>query len=261
MRIFTLVLISLFLISCSGKKFLLPSFQSKQTIAPSPEEQTKLAEAKTAYETNNQAVALGIYDQILTKNPKQIDALEQKGIILLNQGNLSGAIGLFNEVLAQDALRWKTLNAIGVAYALNQQMSQALEYYKTALDIAPENVAVLNNLGLAYAFNLDFMNAEETLQRALGQPLTADKQRQIEQNLALVYGLSGRADLAEPILRKYMPEAAVYNNLGLYAKLAGDTDLARSYLNEALTASPGFYEKAWENLQNLPDYTPDSTRR
>ncbi|MCH8323455.1 MAG: glycine--tRNA ligase subunit beta [Proteobacteria bacterium] len=81
------------------------------------------------------------------------------------------------------------------------------------------------------------------------------KLKKVELNLSLIYGITGQMNQAESILRKYFDEPIVYNNLGIYAHLGDDNDLAHTYLNKALTSSPGIYESAWNNLKRIKPLT------
>jgi hypothetical protein len=58
----------------------------------------------------------------------------------------------------------------------------------------------------------------------------------------------GNMSAAQRIAEKHLPAGALENNLGFYAHLANDQELAKSYLNMALTGTPVYYERAWKNL-------------
>ena len=84
------------------------------------------------------------------------------------------------------------------------------------------------------------------------------QRKQIDLNLAMVHGVSGDFDTARDVAGKYLEGPALDNNLGLYAHLAKDDSLAKSYLNMALTQSPTYYERAWENLDVVNDTNQDA---
>lgn len=196
--------------------------------------------------------ALQRYDQLLEKDPGALHAKEGKGLAYVQEGNLKKAQVLFSEVLKADASRWRTINALGVIHSLSGQKDEAMQYYQMASQVSEENPAVLNNIGLSVALDGDIEGGMVILKKALLELSADDMSRQkIEHNLALVYGISGRMDKAQEILEKHLPPAAVYNNLGFYAKLANDRKLARTYLSKSLSSSPVHYEKAWNNLQGL----------
>src|SRR5690606_28052716 len=105
---------------------------------------------------------------------------------------------------------------------------------------------------LAQALDRNFDSAIGTLMQA-GALTSANspERKQVDLNLSLVYATAGKLDEASALARNYYSGAALNNNLGLYAYLAKDDQLAKTYLNMALTESKVFYEKAWDNLQVL----------
>ena len=199
------------------------------------------------------------YEKLLWLNPQNVDALEGRGLILLEKGDNQKAIDQLTKVLEVDAVRWKSINALGVAFAAQNNHKLAVDYYTDALSLSDSNHSpvILNNLALSHAFLGDYRKAGELLNKALtqlsGGVSGSDKEKfkKTELNLSLVYGIQGRTDEAERILRKYFSEPQVYNNLGIYAHLANDNDLARSYINKAISSSPATYESAWDTLKRI----------
>ena len=284
MRLFVLLILMLAvpLTACQvGKRgFKSPTFASIKAKTPMQIEAEKayadknFSGAITNYETllqsdpNNPEYLLGLansqrrkgdsdaaisnYEKIIMMNDKNVEALEGKGLALMDKSQFQAANDALMKVLEVDASRWKTLNALGVTSSLIGEHDLALDYYMSAMQMSSDNPVVMNNLGLEHAFLRNYQSAIGFFNRALTRVGgDKDKTRQIDMNLALVYGISGKSDEAENILRKYMDEAKVYNNLGIYAHLANDNDLATSYLNKALTSSPDVYQAAWDNLKRI----------
>jgi hypothetical protein len=75
--------------------------------------------------------------------------------------------------------------------------------------------------------------------------------KRIDLNLSLVYAVAGKQDEARAVAERYFSGPTLSNNLGLYAHLANDDEMAKAYLNMALTDSKTFYERAWDNLQTI----------
>ena len=109
---------------------------------------------------------------------------------------------------------------------------------------------------MAQALNRKFDDAISSLQKASN--LTTTERKRIDLNLALVFASAGKLDDAKTIAMQYLRGAALDNNLGLYAHLAKDDQLARAYLNTALTESKVYYAKAWDNLQDISASGNDS---
>lgn len=194
--------------------------------------------------------ALARYNALLSKQPDNVEAMEGRGLCQLSKGDFDAASDQFKQVLAKDANRWRSLNAVGILFVMKEMPKEALSYYDQALKIKPDEPAILNNVGLTMALTQDYPHAIEALVRAGGRLLDADPQKKrADLNLALVYGLSGDMEKAEQTASKHLKDSALNNNLGFYAYLADNKELAKAYLNNALSGSAVFYEKAWKNLE------------
>lgn len=196
--------------------------------------------------------AIKTFDVILTKDAGSLDAKEGKALALLAKGELTDSGNMFGEVLKVDPKRWRSLNAVGILFAMKNMQNEANSYFQEALKQSNNSVAVMNNIALSKAFNHDFDGAVAMLSEARAKlPEDSPEIRQISLNLALVYGIMGRMDDVQRVSEKYLSEEQLYNNLGFYAILAKDENLAKTYLNMALTQSPKYYERAWENLDMI----------
>lgn len=202
------------------------------------------------------AKAQQTYDIVL-KNKKKttenmLDATEGKGLCYMQEGNFEEAVKSFSTVLNQDAARWRSINGLGVALALTGRPKEAMEYYNIALQLSDNNPTILNNMGLSLAFNGKMQDAIPLLEKASSSlPKGSSERRRVDLNLGLVYGLASRTSDAERTIKPYLSQAAIYNNLGVYALLANDNVKARQYLKKALSSNPTHYQKAWDNLQKV----------
>ncbi len=196
--------------------------------------------------------ALQYYNVVLKETPDDVVALEGKGLTLITKGDFTEAGNVFEQVMAQDAKRWRTLNGVGLLFVSRNMPDEALAYFDSALENAPDEPTVLNNKGLTQALQADYPKAIDTLNRASSKVKTKSLERKrIDLNLALVLGLSGDLNRAENVAERHLSEVAVQNNLGFYAKLANDDKLAKAYLNSAISGSSTFYERAWQNLEDM----------
>ncbi len=213
-----------------------------------------LAYASGLRRTGKLEAALDAYEQVLKKEPDNLDAQEGKALVKLGLGDYEEAGNLLTKVYEKDKTRWRTINGLAILLVQRNMNADAIAYFKEAAKQGKDNIAVLNNLGLTYAINNQYHDATETLQKAVdaAEPKSALR-RNVELNLALVLGINGDMDLAETILTRNLPPAGVDNNLGLYAYLSNDESLAKSYLNTALSKSPYHYERAWENLATITE--------
>lgn len=196
--------------------------------------------------------SIAAYDALIAKDSHTAAAREGKALALITKGDFDTPAGLLDEVMKQDATRWKTLNALGILFSTRNLQNEAQQYFTEALKHHPDSPPILNNLGLAQALNKKYDEAIETLLKASNLSASGSLERKrIDLNAALVYASAGKLDEARFMAENYLSGAALNNNLGLYAHLAKDDQMARAYLNMALTESKTYYAKAWENLQDI----------
>lgn len=192
------------------------------------------------------------YKDVLKAASDASHAKEGLALALLQQHKYDASKTLLLELLKEDATRWRTINALGILHSVQDKAKDATAYFEMALAIAPEEPAILNNMGLAGALTQENApSAIETLKEALILARTEAQKKQVTLNLALAHGIAGNDEQAKRLLEPFMPESAIYNNLGIYASLRDDKELAKTYLSKALTSQPVFYEKAWENLEKI----------
>lgn len=222
----------------------------------------KMGLAESTRRLGNNDAALAMFEELHRENPTNLDIAENRGLVLMATGKVSDAGRAFSEVLERDPRRWRTLNALGILFVSKNMVPEAIAYYTEANNQSPDNPAILNNVGLAYAVDRDFPRAIEALQQASRVSKNPGQRKQVELNLAMVHGVSGDLETARTVASKYYEGPALDNNLGLYAHLAKDNALAQSYLNMALSQSPTFYERAWDNLEIIGDdgQSPEDAR-
>lgn len=208
--------------------------------------------AENSRRSGRNDVALVTYDTILKLDDSNIDALEGKGLALLDVGESQKAGDVLAKVMQQDKTRWKTLNALAILFVMKERHDDAMAYFVEALERSPNNVSVLNNVGLTMAIENKLEDAVEALKKA-GRLASEDARlrKKVDLNLAMVYGVKGELDKARKVASKHLSGAALNNNMGFYAHLAKDDVLAKSYLNMALSGAPHYYERAWENLDTI----------
>lgn len=196
--------------------------------------------------------ALKALDPYLLKAPDDAEALEVKGLCQMGVGEFPEASKTFDSVMKINPKRWRTLNALGIMFAAKNLQPQAIAYYNAALEVSPENPGVLNNLGLSFAMQKNYDKAIDTMLRARNHVDSNSAQlKHIDLDLALVYALAGRLDDAEATASQHLGKAELYNNMAFYAYISKNSELAKTYLNMALTQDPAYYERAWKNLNAI----------
>lgn len=196
--------------------------------------------------------ALKTVNKLLEKHPSDADALELKGLILMNVGEFVEASKVFEKVMNVDSKRWRTLNALGVMFAIKRMDTQAIAYYNAALVVSPDNSSILNNLGLALAMDRQYDKCVDAFTSAKNHISGSNVDlKKVDLNFALAYATFGKLEEAETTAAPHLSKAALYNNMGFYAYVAKNKELAKVYLNKALTQNPVYYERAWKNLGAL----------
>lgn len=207
----------------------------------------KTGVAESARRLGEYAAALEMYDALIKERPADVDTMEGRGLALMASGRVADAGKQLADVIARDSRRWRSLNALGILFVTKNMIPEAMAYYTEALKFSPDNPAVLNNIGLSQATARHFPEAFAAFEHGVRVSRNESQRRQISLNMAMVYGISGDLDTARSVASKYLQGPALDNNLGLYAHLAKDDTLARTYLDMALTDSQTFYQRAWEN--------------
>ncbi|MES2985104.1 MAG: tetratricopeptide repeat protein [Pseudomonadota bacterium] len=208
----------------------------------------KLGWADSLRRAGDYETALAMFEELHLQNPTNVDMAEGRGLTLMATGKVADAGRAFSEVIEQDPKRWRSLNALGILFVTKNMVPEAMAYYTEALAQSPDNPAILNNVGLSQAVDHNYPRAIEALQQAARVSKMPSQKKQIDLNLAMVYGVSGDLETARDIASRYYEGPALDNNLGLYAHLSKDDNLAKTYFNMALSQSPTFYERAWANL-------------
>ncbi len=193
-----------------------------------------------------------VYLKIPKDSPDYMDAQEGIALVALYKGDFDKAGKKLSQILTKDEKRWRTLNGLGILLVERGTYDDAIAYFERSLKYSNNNPSVLNNIGLTHAINNEPKAATRYLLQAAEATLPKSPRRKnIDMNLALVMGIFGDEKAAKKILSEHLDEASISNNLGLYAYLANNDELAKSYLNTALSRSPYHYKRAWENLSAI----------
>ena len=117
---------------------------------------------------------------------------------------------------------------------------------------------IYNNLGISLFLDGRYEKAIDSFQEALK---TEDPKGQIYNNLAMTLCKLGRYGEAFEVFKKGGNEAEAYNNLGYIYLLEGKNKEAIDAFEKALDLSPGFYVRAYENLNRAKTASPDLPSR
>lgn len=127
------------------------------------------------------------------------------------------AIEQLEPLLVTHARDVDLLNLAGVAWDMAARHDQAQTFYRRGLVIEPDSKVLKSNLALSLALEGDYAEAVAVLEPLADGPGST---AQLRQNLALVYGMSGKLLLAERYSGMDLPRDAVENNLAYFVQLA-----------------------------------------
>ena len=218
----------------------------------------RLGMAESARRSGHPEIAVPIYEQLVKEHPEHLDAQEGYGLSLMQTGKTVDAGRVFSDIMKQSPTRWRTLNALGILFVNKNMIPEAMAYFTEALKQSADNPAILNNVALAQAADRNYARSFDSFEQAVRVAGTDQQRKQISLNMAMVYGISGDLETARDIASKYLSGPALDNNMGLYAHLAKDDALARTYLDMALSGSPTYYERAWNNLDIIEQKKDDN---
>jgi len=135
-------------------------------------------------------------------------------------GEAASALKRLIAVEKSNSQNWELHGTMAIAYDMMSDYATAQDHYKSALALSDNNPSISNNMALSLAQSGDLDGAVAILLDAMTKGRKTDKMRQ---NLAMLYGIQGKTDKAEALLRLDIDKEAVRNNLRFYSKLRGET--------------------------------------
>lgn len=110
--------------------------------------------------------ALQAYEQILTKEPDYEDAEIGIARVCAWQGKQDEAIKKYEEILAKNPKSFEVYQGLGSLALWINDFEKSIGYFKKALEINPEDLVSLKGIGRAYLGRGDRRRAEESFTRA-----------------------------------------------------------------------------------------------
>ncbi|RLB83758.1 MAG: hypothetical protein DRH17_00970 [Deltaproteobacteria bacterium] len=131
------------------------------------------------FKTGNVKVAKVIFEQILSKNPKMVDPLNNLGVIAFQQGEIDRAISYFTRVIEIDEDCFEAIENLGKCMEIKRDYLKAIKWFKRALEIKPDEVSLLNALGNCFVQIEDLMNAKDVYTKSFHLDSSQDTIRTI----------------------------------------------------------------------------------
>jgi len=148
--------------------------------------------------------------------PNDAEVLTTLGRVKLAQNDPKGAVEVYNKALRLDSRNVSALTGKGVAYDSMSQHAKAQEVYRKGLASFPANFILRSNYALSLAISGQMAQGTTMLQELVRDSGAAPY---VRGNLALVYGLAGRANDARATLALDMSASEIEENLRTYRAL------------------------------------------
>ncbi len=179
---------------------------------------SRLGLAKTYQALGASDAAINFYDQVLRLDPGNMEAKMGSGQMLITKNRPMDAIPYLTELSKQDPKNYRIYNMLGLAHDLMGEQEEAQMSYGKGLELAKDNISLLNNLALSFAFEGQYAPAIKLLSKAINLDYTVTK---AQQNLVLVYILSGEEEAGRKIGESIMTAEEMENNVSHYKWVKG----------------------------------------
>lgn len=203
--------------------------------------------ATSALQSGDASLATSLFDKVIDKRPRDVDALNGLGAALamsgdterarhtfekaaalapesiapviglarldLHERHLDDAIARYDRVLAHDPGNALASAGLGTAFALKGDEQRAQTIFGQALQLHPGDRMLTVDLGLAMVLGGELRKGANLLLTVAGEPSAPAQARH---DLALAYGLLGNDGAADQILMRDLPRASTDDNLTYY---------------------------------------------
>lgn len=184
----------------------------------------------------------------LSTQPDHVGALLEIGILQVRRRQYEAAQEHLDRALAIQPILPRACNALGVIADVQGDYVEAQAHYGKALTHAGQVPQYLNNLGYSRFLSGNRSGAARAFEAALKLDPSYER---AWRNLALVYAKQGRYDEAIEAFAKMEDLHKAYNDVGFIAMVAGRSDDANAFFEEAMRLSPTYYELAERNSRRL----------
>lgn len=129
--------------------------------------QNLLQNARQSFKNGDLDKALTNFDQILSINPDDEQALFAKANTLIELKRLDDSIGLYTEIIQKFPSNAKAYVGRGVSFSLDSDDMAAIQDFNKAIDINPEYAPAYENRGISYLNLNELMLALPDFEKAI----------------------------------------------------------------------------------------------
>ncbi|MDH5747856.1 MAG: tetratricopeptide repeat protein [Rhodospirillales bacterium] len=208
----------------------------------------KFREALVHHQSGQIQIAAELYQQLLDSGFDHTDVLGFYGVAAFQLGQSAKGIELLHAALEKDPANIRACGNLGVVLEAEGRLDEAEAAYQQALRIDPYYTESLFNLGNVLLAQGRYIEAEAAYARAVE---TNPAHAQAYNNLGLALREQGRASESVTALRRALEIDPGYvealNNLGLSLRAAKETEEAEASFRRVLELRPD-YADAISNL-------------
>jgi len=207
----------------------------------------------------NLDLARKAFELAATTAPDDARATSHLGLVLLAQDDLDGADAWLRKSIAVDSTNWLIYDALGIIAKRRGHYDDALLFLQHANTLAPSAPAPLLHRGSVLLAKADYATAEIALQQSLDLKQTTDTWRLLGEAQAH----RGKYPKALTSLTRAMDVPTAYNTVGQVAMSNHDNQIALEYFQKATEASPVYFPEAERNAalvrEQLNAYRPTAS--
>lgn len=192
----------------------------------------------------NLDLARKAFELAATTAPTDARATSRLGLVLLAQDDIDGADTWLRKSIAEDGNDWRVYDALGVIAQRRAHYDEALMYLQRASTLSPSAPGPVLHRGAVLLAMGNFAKAEGTLQQALQMTRTSDVWRMLGEAQAH----RGEYTKAVASLTQALDVPAAYNLIGQVAMTNQDDQIALDYFQKAAEASPVYFPEAQQNV-------------
>jgi Flp pilus assembly protein TadD len=191
----------------------------------------------------NLDLARKAFELAATTAPEDARATSQLGLVLFALDDMDGADTWLRKSLAVDSTNWRVYEALGLIAQRRGHYDEALSFLQHATVLAPAEPGPLLHRGGVQLAMGDYATAETTLQKSLELKPTSDAWRMLGEAQA------HRGEYAKAVasLLQASDVPAAYNSVGQVAMANHDNRIALDYFQKATESSPVYYPEAQRN--------------
>jgi tetratricopeptide (TPR) repeat protein len=183
------------------------------------------------------------FELAATTSPEDARATSHLGLVMLAQGDMDGADTWLRKSIAVDSSNWRIYDALGLIAQRRGHYDDALLFLQRASTLEPSASGPLLHRGSVQLAKGDYAIAEATLQQCLQLKQTTDAWHLLGEAQAH----RGEYSKALTSLSQALDIPAAYNAVGEVALSNHDNKIALDYFQRAAEESPVYFVEAQRN--------------